>query len=291
MNRWIKLIGVLSLSLLIVGCIEPSVNKMQEKRLNLPAITKYDTNKHYSGKFVWHDLITDDVSGAKRFYGALFGWTFEDNGNYIVIMHDKKPIGGMMKVTSSAQKNVEALWLPSISVANVDNAVKYVKKHKGKVIKGPLEMEVRGKGALVSDVQGAHFVLLHSKTGDPLDATPQIGDWLWNELWTNDGKTSYNFYRELGHYDRAKEKNHYRILTSKGKWRAGIRTITSEKVKTHWVPVIRVADPKSITNKVLRLGGKVLFEPNASLYNGNVAVIVDNAGALVIVQRWTKEQK
>ena len=30
------------------------------------------------GKVVWNDLITEDLPAAKRFYGGLFGWTFED---------------------------------------------------------------------------------------------------------------------------------------------------------------------------------------------------------------------
>jgi hypothetical protein len=31
-----------------------------------------------TGRFVWHDLLTKDVSAAKRFYGELLGWRFED---------------------------------------------------------------------------------------------------------------------------------------------------------------------------------------------------------------------
>jgi hypothetical protein len=30
------------------------------------------------GRFVWFDLMSKDVNAAKRFYGALFGWRFED---------------------------------------------------------------------------------------------------------------------------------------------------------------------------------------------------------------------
>ena len=30
------------------------------------------------GRFVWHDLLTKDVAGARRFYGELLGWRFED---------------------------------------------------------------------------------------------------------------------------------------------------------------------------------------------------------------------
>src|SRR5215469_15543882 len=29
------------------------------------------------GKVVWNDLITQDLDVARRFYGELFGWTFE----------------------------------------------------------------------------------------------------------------------------------------------------------------------------------------------------------------------
>ena len=31
-----------------------------------------------TGKFVWHDLITEDPEACRRFYGALLGWEFED---------------------------------------------------------------------------------------------------------------------------------------------------------------------------------------------------------------------
>jgi Bleomycin resistance protein-like N-terminal len=31
-----------------------------------------------TGRFVWHDLMTKDVSAAKRFYGELLGWRFND---------------------------------------------------------------------------------------------------------------------------------------------------------------------------------------------------------------------
>ena len=31
-----------------------------------------------TGRFVWHDPLTTDVSAAKRFYGELLGWRFED---------------------------------------------------------------------------------------------------------------------------------------------------------------------------------------------------------------------
>ena len=46
-------------------------------------------NKH---RFVWHDLNTKDLEGAKRFYGELFNWKFDesDDGPYVA-HHRRRP--------------------------------------------------------------------------------------------------------------------------------------------------------------------------------------------------------
>jgi predicted enzyme related to lactoylglutathione lyase len=44
----------------------------------LPPLTQPASGEHHVGKVVWADLVTPDLDTAKRFYGALFGWTFSD---------------------------------------------------------------------------------------------------------------------------------------------------------------------------------------------------------------------
>src|SRR5829696_3610412 len=34
--------------------------------------------RYPNGTFCWVDLGTNDAAGAKRFYGGLFGWEFDD---------------------------------------------------------------------------------------------------------------------------------------------------------------------------------------------------------------------
>ena len=34
--------------------------------------------RHEPGTFCWPELATTDAEAAKKLYGALFGWTFED---------------------------------------------------------------------------------------------------------------------------------------------------------------------------------------------------------------------
>jgi len=52
----------------MTGYSEISSPVPKENRTGFPAITKIDTHTYYPGKFVWHDLITDDVASAKTFY-------------------------------------------------------------------------------------------------------------------------------------------------------------------------------------------------------------------------------
>jgi predicted enzyme related to lactoylglutathione lyase len=279
------------MSFYFTGCANMAEPPQESEPPILPSITEMKTGQWHQGKFVWHDLLTDDVEAAQKFYGNVFGWTFESTKDYTQIFNEHDLIGGMMQVRSSDEQKTKAVWLPSISVANVDKSVEYLKSKKGKVLKGPLDMEERGKGVLVSDPQGAEIVLLHTKDGDPKDITSQVGDWLWNELWTNTPKESYAFYRHIGGYDGYIMRDGYRILQYKGKWRAGIRDISEEALTAQWIPAIRVSDLKETISKVRSSGGEVLISPHEELHNGNVALISDNKGAVVIIQYWEEGGK
>lgn len=280
--------GMLLTSLWFTGCTNMPEFAQKSEPLLLPSITQAKTGEWHQGKFVWHDLLTDDVVAARKFYAAVFGWTFETSGAYTQILNHGDLIGGMMQVRSADETKGEALWLPSLSVVNIDQSIRDIKAKKGKVLKGPLAMKERGRGVLISDPEGAQLVLLRTKHGDPKDVTPQIGDWLWNELWTNTPKESYSFYRKLGGYSSSKSKNDYQLLIRKGKWRAGIRDVSKENLKARWVPAIRVSSLEETMSKVKALGGEVLVSPHKELVHGDVALIADNKGALVIIQRWNK---
>lgn len=45
-----------------------------------PPLTTVSGSPRLVGKFIWADLVTDDVAAARKFYGALFGWTWLDYG-------------------------------------------------------------------------------------------------------------------------------------------------------------------------------------------------------------------
>ena len=287
---WLYLIaGFVLISLMLAGCA------MEKKpaKLELPPVTESPTGVHYDGKFVWNDLLTDDVAAAKTFYGQLFGWTFEQLGGYTIVKNDSHIIGGMAQMGEETAKAGATRWLCSLSVADVDKAASLVTAEGGTVHVEPLDLPNRGRATLVDDPQGAQLVLLHATGGDPEESEPIIGSWLWHELWSNDTETSLAFYQKLVGYDFDGEKTDYLILLKDEQWRAGIRYVENDELTLRWVPVVRVSDTEETAKRAEELGGKLLVGPQAT-DSGSVALLTDPSNALIIIQRWsptTSEQE
>lgn len=253
-------------------------------------ITDHPAGEVNPGKFVWHDLLTADVQAASEFYEKLFGWQIELRGQrYAVVRNGDKMIGGILQVKPPSERAGAAVWIPSVSVKDVDTAAKRAKKAGGTILKGPVDMDRRGRAALVKDPQGAHLVLLRAKSGDPVDAKAAIGDWLWNEIWTKTPDDTKAFYTGVLDYDEVKSDNGYAVLMSKGKWRAGIRHVEDENQPVLWVPVVRVADPGATAKRVTELGGVVWITPDEAPDKGETALIGDVGGALLLIQRWPQQ--
>lgn len=249
-------------------------------------ITDNPSGQIFPGKFVWHDLLTTDPRSAGDFYTKLFGWQIEYSGDYAVVRNDGKLIAGILKVAAANGQQRDGVWMPSVSVADVGEATDRVTANGGKILKGPLDMDKRGQAALVSDPQRADLVLLRAKGGDPADTEAAIGDWLWDEIWTDDPDGTEAFYEALLGYDEITLGDGYDVFIRNGKWRAGVRYVGDRKGHMLWVPVVRVADPDAMVQRVNELGGVVWVAPDEAPSNGDTALIGDPTGALLLIQRW-----
>jgi predicted enzyme related to lactoylglutathione lyase len=147
-------------------------------------------------------------------------------------------------------------------------------------------MDQRGRAVLISDPQRADLVLLSAKGGDPADTEAAIGDWLWDELWTDDPDNIEAFYEAVLGYDEIALGDDYDVFLHKGEWRAGVRLVRDAKQLMLWVPVVRVADPVATAQRVSELGGVVWVAPDEAPSNGDTALIGDTTGALLLIQRW-----
>ncbi|MCC6823799.1 MAG: VOC family protein [Verrucomicrobia subdivision 3 bacterium] len=258
----------------------------------LPPLTTISGSPRLPGKFVWADLVTDDVPVARKFYAQLFGWTFQDLGNYTIAANDERPLCGMFQRPKPADASAKPRWFGYLSVANVSRAERAVTKAGGKVLAAPQPMPKRGEQAVFTDPEGAVFGVVKSSAGDPPDFLPEPGDWIWVQLLSRDAKRAAAFYRTVGGYQVVENTGTNRlldyVLTSKGYARATVRTIprAAEQVKPTWLPFVRVKRVTESVAQAQQLGGKVLIEPNPERFDSKVAVIADPTGAAIGLLEW-----
>ncbi len=118
----------------------------------LPPLTSEPTPHVFPGKFVWMDLVTQDVGAARAFYGALFGWTFREGDRYTEVLHAGAAIAGIISARDPEQGSE---WIGNLSVLDVDSAARIVARRGGVIERAPTDAPDRGRLALVSDREGA----------------------------------------------------------------------------------------------------------------------------------------
>jgi uncharacterized protein len=109
------------------------------------------------GALTWNDLVTPDPAAVVDFYGALFGWTFEempDSGGYRVIRNGDRTNGGF----SPHAPEAPPAWIPYFGHEDVDRLLGEIDGHGGRVLQGPLQLP-QGRIGVLADPQGAVFAV------------------------------------------------------------------------------------------------------------------------------------
>jgi predicted enzyme related to lactoylglutathione lyase len=159
-----KLLRKLFLSVLVSIGAGPAAGADDERPL-LPALTQPATDTRLPGKFVWADLFTSEIDGARRFYAETFGWEWRwisrrPAHRYGIFYSDGDAVAG---VAERASKTGEpyARWIHYLSVVDVESAVADTAARGGRVLLGRRSVPDRGDLAVVADVEGAPFGVLH----------------------------------------------------------------------------------------------------------------------------------
>lgn len=286
----------LALSWLRLGLMALAGASMLSSRAGeaeLPPLTIVENNPRLPGKFIWADLVTDDVAKARDFYAQLFGWKFWGVGNYAIAMNDGRPLGGMFQKPRPANDpKARPRWFGYISVPSVAKAQRAVTKAGGRVLMPAKDFPKRGEQAVFADREGAIFGVMKSSAGDPEDFLADPGDWIWMQLLSRDAKAAAEFYGAVAGYEivdntAANRLNDY-VLVSKGFARATVRTLVTkrEDVNPTWLPYVRVKSVSETVAKARQLGGSVLVEPKPEVFEGGIAVLADPTGAAIGVMEW-----
>ncbi len=262
----------------------------------LPPLTSVKGNPRLPGKFIWADLMTDDVAKARTFYKELFGWQFAVAGDYSFVINDSHPIAGLFQKPKPANDpKAKPRWFGFVSVPNVKKAEKKVLAGGGRMLMPPQDFPKRGEQAVFADPEGAVFGVMKSSSGDPEDTQGGLGDWIWIQLLSRDGRAASEFYKSVCGYEVIENTspNHVNdyVLVSKGYARATVRTLQTsrEDAVPTWLPYVRVASVMEVVAKAKQLGGTALIDPKPSLLNGKVAVLADPTGAAFGVLEWSED--
>jgi predicted enzyme related to lactoylglutathione lyase len=85
---------------------------------------------HYFGHV---EIPTTNLKKAQKFYGNLFGWTFQEipDMDYVLFKTERHPHGGFYLVKRMPKKGQVNVY---IEVQDIDSKLKEIKKARGKVV-------------------------------------------------------------------------------------------------------------------------------------------------------------
>lgn len=241
---------------------------------------------HLPGKFVWFEHHSTDSKSAAKFYAALFGWNTEVMSmgamDYSMIMNGSTGIGGYSK----AQAGTPNRWMAYLSVASVDASFAAALGAGAKALMPPTDFGPVGRGAALADPTGAVFSLWKSAEGDrPDPAKTPAGEWVWNELWTQDPARALAFYEGTFGYTHDTMDmgpgGTYTMLLKDGVHRGGIARAVNPKAGAMWLPYVEVADCDATAAKAGRIGGQLLSAPADIPGVGRFAIVADPLGVAV----------
>jgi predicted enzyme related to lactoylglutathione lyase len=268
-------------------------------RPSWPAISDTPTDVHIQGRWVWGELLADNVEAEKIFYREVFGWQYSTHGSgndaYTLVRVNGRPIAGIIHYAKPAEAARSARWLPLMSVPDAARATQQAAASGGKILVPAKTLPGRGEMAVLADPEGAPFGVIHAAGGDPSDTFPSDNAWFWLELWAKDAAKMAEFYRPLGAYSVAKQESPgdrpEMYLVAAGFPRAGILEIERADVPSTWLPYVRVKDLKQTVANIERAGGRIMVPPSPEIRGGKVAVFLDPLGAAVAVTEWKDESE
>ncbi len=257
-----------------------------------PAVGEPTTAARASGRWLWADLVSTDMSRSAEFYGRVFGWTFRQTSagdgpsGYMTILADGRPIGGIVPARGGKERG--ARWIGLASGDPKTSAMR-AQERGGTIATAPLDLPGRGEFAALRDPAGAYFAVIRTERGDPSDHLGRNNEWLWFELWTDDPTKAANFYRDVFGYavgpaDGRPGTDAY-VLSAGGRARAGVMRSPDPTLPSAWIPYVRVSDLPAAVTRAVANGARVVVAPQPH-HRSQVAVLADPLGAPFAMADW-----
>ncbi|MBO2449973.1 VOC family protein [Actinomadura barringtoniae] len=243
------------------------------------------TGNQPNGTPNWLDLGIPDLDRAKEFYGAVFGWEFQDYGeeagHYHACLLQGEPIAGMMRNPDDAPS--ECWWQIYFATDDVDGTLKRATDAGGTLVLPADDVMDQGRMAMLKDPTGAQFGLWQGRAHIGTRIKGEPGAMAWSELSTTDSKAALDFYGAVFGYVQERMPGDLDYTALKLTAQAddpGVGGVMSEPGSNlnAWLTYFLVESADDAVGRVREGGGSVVAEPEDSPY-GRLAVVDDPFGA------------
>ena len=232
-----------------------------------------DSGSNASGRFVWYDQMSNDMTASASFYKNVIGWNLVANtlndSPYTVLAAGETMVGGLMPIPEDAARTgVRPAWMGYIGVDDVDAYAAKVKAAGGAVHRPPSDIPNVGRFAVASDPTGAGFVLFRGQgAAAPAHDDSKPGHFGWRELRAGDRETAYAFYSHLFGWTKGESFDMgpmgvYKLFNIGGQSEGGIMTRPPQSPVPHWLFYINVEAADAAAARVKANGGQVLNGPH-----------------------------
>ncbi|MGC9378049.1 VOC family protein [Streptomyces sp. MH13] len=234
------------------------------------------------------DARLSDVAAGKRFYGGLFGWTFEEAEEEREAARDAAAGGavwarlGGAPVAALARKTdgrMPTVWSVYFHTPDAAALAERIRAGGGQIVTPPHPVGDLGTAALAADPDGAVFALWQPGRHPGFGRRREPGAFAWAELYTRNTEAANAFYGDLFH------EALFGPDASPDFGRAPVSDVFPAEMPPHFLVHFQVEDCGAALGAVDRLGGRVRVPPFETSY-GRVAVVSDGQGAsFALLQR------
>ena len=241
-----------------------------------------DSYEH--GTFSWTDLATPDAQASKDFYGALFGWDYEDNpipdgGVYVMARIDGRAAAAMFQTTER-----HPAWASYVTVDDLDGITARAGELGANVLAEPFDVMDVGRMSTIQDPTGAVLCLWEPRTSIGAEIVNGPGALTVTQLNTSDPEAAERFYTELfgWRFDSVgtDEMPYWGIFRADG-MNAGMMPLPGgAPTPSHWLVYFGSDDVDAAAEQIGSAGGTLMVEPTDVPPSGRIVVAQDPQGAV-----------
>jgi len=244
-------------------------------------------SSYTEGTPCWVDLQTTDLDGAKSFYAALFGWSFDDQaipegGVYSMARLDGEAVAAIAPQSPEmAERGMPPMWNTYIAVDDVDATTAKAAGAGGQAMMEPFDVMEAGRMSWVADPAGTAVGLWQAGAHIGATLVNEPGALVWNELVTRDAPAALPFYEAvlgITAKDVPMGEDTYTMLSVGEASVGGATAPAADEVPDHWHVWFAVGDADDAVARAAAVGGRLLMGP-ADMAAGRFAVLADPQGA------------